>query len=271
MNGIVIGLLAETFVQVGVGQSDDGVDLPVARERATHYPLIPDSGIKGATRQKYETIDRAEAKTLFGQTDDSGSVSLSEGRLLLLPVRSMTGTYRWVTCPHLLERYQRDRKRILRTDREIDRGQFTACQPGTALVQTAQQRLFLEEHVFAGQAAPALVERVAELVSPLIDDDDASSRLAKQLAVISDDEMVWFCDRGLDVRPRNQLDERKRSRNLWYEEALPPDTLLYSTAVPIRGDGLEKLKKMYRDDPYLRVGGNETLGHGWCRVVATSG
>jgi len=53
--------------------------------------------------------------------------------------------------------------------------------------------------------------------------------------------------------------------NLWYEETLPPDTVMYAL---IAGRGQheprETLDALFTEkDPYLQVGGNETVGHGW--------
>jgi CRISPR-associated protein Cmr4 len=68
---------------------------------------------------------------------------------------------------------------------------------------------------------------------------------------------------------------------LWYEETLPPETLLY---VPLmaeksrkKGDEKEAVeickavvedlfKDGAREDLWLQVGGNETVGMGWCAI-----
>ena len=44
----IIGLLAETYIHPGTGQSAGAIDLPVARERVTQYPFVPGSSMKGA-------------------------------------------------------------------------------------------------------------------------------------------------------------------------------------------------------------------------------
>ena len=49
-----------------------------------------------------------DATALFGTQERAGELLVSDARLLLLPVRSLTRSYRWITCPHLLERYRRD-------------------------------------------------------------------------------------------------------------------------------------------------------------------
>ena len=113
MSDAIIGLLAETFIHSGIGRNEGAIDLPVAREAATDYPFIPGSGVKGAV--KAFAMDNGMPDTkhekCFGVHDDAGSLLVSDARLLLLPVRSLSGSYKWVTCGHLLERFSRDLKR----------------------------------------------------------------------------------------------------------------------------------------------------------------
>ncbi len=60
------------------------------------------------------------------------------------------------------------------------------------------------------------------------------------------------------------LDENKKSKNLWYEESLPPDTLMYALLAERNDDsGITDLKTLLENKPYLQTGGNETVGMGW--------
>jgi CRISPR-associated protein Cmr4 len=43
-------------------------------------------------------------------SDHAGSLIVSDANLLLLPVRSVAGTFAWVTSPYLLHRFFRDAK-----------------------------------------------------------------------------------------------------------------------------------------------------------------
>ena len=112
MKTVMLGMLAETPVHVGSGRSLGVVDLPVAREAATDYPVLPGSGLKGALRDLAEQKHDDRVENVFGTQERAGDVLVSDGRLLLLPVRSLSGAYRWATCPHLLERFLRDGKRF---------------------------------------------------------------------------------------------------------------------------------------------------------------
>ena len=59
--------------------------------------------------------------------------------------------------------------------------------------------------------------------------------------LISDDDMKHFALTGLQVNARNELDKRtKTSKNLWYEETIPADSLFYSLIIASpRRDGCE--------------------------------
>ena len=85
---------------------------------------------------------------------------------------------------------------------------------------------------------------------------------------MSDDNFNYFATYALQINARNELDEvTKTSKNLWYEETLPPDSLFYALLLPRRGKekALKDIKQLF-SDPYLQVGGNETVGQGWCVV-----
>src|SRR5690625_4475045 len=110
MNARLLGLLAETPIHVGTANGSGVIDLPVAREAVTDYPVIPGSGLKGALRNLFLNSG-GNVDDLFGRPDRAGALIISDARILLLPVRSLHGAYRWVTSPYILERYMRDARR----------------------------------------------------------------------------------------------------------------------------------------------------------------
>jgi CRISPR-associated protein Cmr4 len=161
MKSIIIGMLAETSVHPGAGRSTGFVDLPVARESITDYPVIVGSSLKGAlrerAREKWKDIEKKtgdktekelskEVAGAFGRQDNAGDLIVSDARLLLLPIRSLTGHYKWATCPYLLERLSRD---ILRCGSEIIKCPkvIKDLKKGTVLAKGTGY-LFLEEREF---------------------------------------------------------------------------------------------------------------------------
>lgn len=261
MNTLLIGLLAETFIHVGGGQSEGVVDLPVAREAVTDYPFIPGSGLKGALLDwaKQHAIDNT--KVLFGEQDNAGQLLFSDARLLALPVRSLHGASRWITCPHLWERYRRDASRIGQDVPKLD----SAPEPGQVLGK-GEGRVILEERGFT--ISGEIPQPVHMALGKLVPHETTRDRLASTLLLLNDKDFIWFTRYGLAVQARNVLDDAtKTSKNLWYEEALPPDSLLYALIGERSFGTLESLTGALRKIPYLQVGGNETVGQGWLALT----
>lgn len=273
MNAILIGMLAETFIHSGIGQALTGPDLPVARERITDYPFIPGSGQKGGWKNwaKEQAGLKNDSERLFGKADSAGTVMFSDARLLLLPVRSLNTAYVWLTCPLLLERLERDINRIggkAASPKSPKEGKYRAAKDGLSGV------LMLEEREFEPEGAhvePEILTLIKKLVPTNI-----QSRLDKQIAIVSDEDFGWFAKYALPVSAHNKLKENKTSDNLWYEETLPPDTVMYVMLVERPNGGnengkpLEDLKKIsekLKHHPYCQFGGNETLGQGWFRMT----
>jgi CRISPR-associated protein Cmr4 len=286
----ILGLLAETPLHPGTGAEEGAVDLPVAREEPFGIPFVPGSGVKGAMREKFwqRTYDdaraggaaddaaqaaaRRAADKHYGATDQAGPLAISDARLLLLPVRSLGRIYRWVTCPYILERLARDHERAKGAAAALP-GRSELPQSDNKneiLLNAAEERCFLEEFDFAGRGDPDKIARIVAIIEPLIACSEARERLPGQLAVVSDSMFEHFARHALPVAAHNVLDARKVSTNLFYEETLPTDSLLYALVAGRGADALQHLDEVLPVNdgpPYLRVGGNETLGQGWCRVA----
>ena len=283
MKTAMLGLLAESPVHPGTGRGKGVVDLPVAREAATDYPVLVGSSLKGALRDKFEagrktqgageSDIRESAAGPFGKPDAAGGLMISDARLLLLPVRSLTESYRWATCPHLIERFRRDlaragvvsRPEIPTVERGEALGSVSAGRAGG--YRTDREWMFLEERQFRVADAPQ--DSLVDAIKNLILHEGTRARVASRLAVIHDHDFSWFARYGLAVQARNVLaDGTKRSVNLWYEETLPPDTVMYALIAARDDDSLGTLQELFpATDPYLQAGGNETVGQGWFAVT----
>lgn len=269
MRTTILGMLAETSVHAGSGRGLGVIDLPVAREAATDYPVIVGSSLKGALLDKArstEVVGEQERARAFGSQDAAGGLLVSDARLLLLPVRSLTTAYFWVTCPHVVERFARDLRRagvdapvaIPKVDKE------------RVSTKGRGPHVFLEERQFA--VAPGIDSSLVDTLKSVIPHPETARRLGDQLAVLHDDDFAWFARYGLAVQARNVLGDRKRSRNLWYEETLPPDTAMYALIAGRRNEDLELLDRLFPEGArYLQTGGNETVGQGWFSVVRLDG
>ena len=276
---LFLTLMAETSIHAGASESEGVVDLPVQREKHNDWPFVAGSGMKGAMRAKAQTIEGLDIKTLFGPdpkdnngSDYAGSLQITDARLLLLPVRSLTGHYRWVCCPALLKRLERDLHRAGRNNvvfnDEVGEGEAL---PGKLLGKTT---LYLEEYAFS------VKDRIAESGLALLKSvlpEDHHDELENKLAVIGNDYFRHLCRAAIPVNAHIAIDsDTKTVRNgaLWYEESLAPDTIMYTMIVVQKSrnskmsaaEGKTAVTEQLFATPYLQVGGNETTGMGWFKV-----
>ena len=199
MKTAMLGLLAETSIHPGAGRGMGVVDLPVARETATDYPVLVGSSLKGALRDK---ADAAQRDLRFGKPEHAGDLLVSDARLLLLPVRSLTGSYRWATCPHLIERFRRDLTRAGLTPAPIV--PVVECK---SVLAAGTGPLFLEERQFT--INDELPDDLVKAIAPLLLHEETQGRLDCRVVVLHDDDFAWFVRYG----PPHPSTQRSRGRH----------------------------------------------------------
>ena len=102
-------LYVETPLHAGTGRGLGTVDLPIQRERTTGYPMVYATGVKGSlravARQKGTpgALTDNELFAVFGPETTgadayAGALSTGDARILLFPVRSLSGVFAWVTA-----------------------------------------------------------------------------------------------------------------------------------------------------------------------------
>lgn len=296
----MLGLLAETSLHAGAGQSVGVIDLPIQREAHTGWPVIFGSGVKGALRAKAEGSKPNWIKAVFGPdtesaSDNAGALLVGDARLLLLPVRSLTSHFRWVTCPALLRRFNADRERLgLGKPADVTVPELPPDSTTALVCEAGGKPLFLEEFRFEKEKAD--LDKLIAALAPLLPVSDAVTRLREQLAIVSDDLFTHLSRYATPVNAHVRLDNggidektgewRPATKTvcngaLWYEETLPPDTLLYVALAAQRSrvagcektaaDILAHVTQELFEKPYLQLGGNETVGMGWCKVARVNG
>lgn len=301
----ILGLLAQTSIHAGTGSNTGVIDLPIQREGHNGYPCVFGSSMKGALRNHaefyYPPIQKDEKFTAHSQVATifgadmrtggnavAGSLMVSDARLLLLPVRSLTSQFKWVTCPDVLKRYQRDAARFGLSVSAID----IQINDEQACMHTGggNTDLFLEEYRFSGceQDLKGIIEDIAQLMQR----DDAKAALEKQLVIVSNDMFAHLCQHATPVNAHIAIESATKTVTggaLWYEETLPPETLLYVGLAANRSrtseqtaaaDILQAVLALFspsqqienkQGKPWIQIGGNETVGMGWCAVSTLKG
>lgn len=284
---LLLGLYAETSLHAGTGQGLGVIDLPIQREAHTGWPCVYGSGMKGALRDRAEQYsddkewiqDAFGPEVINGGAENAGAFMITDARLLLLPIRSLTTHFKWVTCPALLQRFAQDQHRLCGQSCQLPELAITDAQ---ALVYNAQRQahVFLNEFRFQTVEKQTELTSIIEMILPLLGDDNQRSRLETRLVIVSDDIFSHLCQ-ATPVNAHVRLDANKTVVNgaLWFEESLPPDTVLYCGIVASdsrRKDSKLKASDLLNqmnnvvfppDNNYLQIGGNETVGMGWCRVA----
>lgn len=271
-------------LHAGTGQGSGVIDLPIAREKATAIPYLPGSSVKGVLRDK--SGDNDLTKALFGPktenaSDYAGSLQMADARLLLLPVRSLRGTFAWVTSPYVLRRFARDAGDIKLTAPSarsaLDDAQCSIT--SASKLKVNQNLVVLEDLDLTPQAgdADAWAGWLKGRMFPIAD-TEWPNLLSERLCIVSDDVFTFLLSTAIEVIARNRLSENTKTvakGALWYEEALPAETVLYGlTTLSPTG----KIRETHKDDTALlahlnqlssgamQFGGKATIGRGLCRM-----
>lgn len=287
MEARMLFLHALSPLHAGTGQGAGAIDLPVAREKATGLPYLPGSSLKGVLRDACKNGETR--KKVFGPDKDSahehaGSVQFSDQRLLLLPVRSLRGTFAWVTSPYILRRCLRDAENVLLSVKDLKiplPDSIDSCYvPDDGCVITLDdQRVIFEDLDFTtvpDDSACVWAEWIGKRIFP--DDADADWRemLAARFCVVHDDVMGFLLETATEVFARIRLGEAKTVENnaLWYEEALPAETILsglvFATPVKAGPEVVFETLEGLMEKP-LQLGGKATVGRGLCRLRMAGG
>lgn len=282
MDAKLLFLHALSPLHAGTGQGVGVIDLPIAREKATNLPYVPGSSLKGVLRDS--CADDAKRKFVFGpdtaHADESaGAGQFTDQRLLLFPVRSLRGTFAWVTCPLVLRRFLRDAAMA----QANPFAKISAFPPapkedncrvtGKSVIVDAARKVTLEDLRLSVEE-PALPDDWARELGQALFPGDAGWQnvLAERLCLVSDDAFGFLVEMATEVVARIALEpETKtvRSTSLWYEEALPTETVLSGLVVasPPNGDAAEVFDTVGEIiTAPLQVGGSATVGRGLCRL-----
>ena len=258
------------------------IDLPVAREKATNIPYLPGSSLKGVLRDACD--DAQTREDVFGPDTTSGeltsSVAFTDLRLVLLPVRSVSGTLAWITAPYILLRFMRDlmlwNASPVSTIPELNNLDEAAVIPeGSGITHNGQ---VLVEDLDLRARGLDEVAKWAEWLGKQVFPDDPKWQefLAEHICLVHDDVFGFLVNTATEVFARIRLQRESKTvekGGLWYEEALPAETILSGIilASPVRSTPeqvfavLEKLT-----EKPLQLGGN-TVGSGLCRVILRRG
>lgn len=286
-------LRAHSGIHAGVGQEVGTVDLPIQRERVTNFPVIRGPSLKGALRQMAEErLGKDSLVTLlFGPesnaSDHGGALSVGDARLLLFPMRSLAGTFAWLTCPFAVHRLKRDlqdsslhAKCSLGAVPSVRNGQALVCDGSTVVFESRQgqpvkliKMLVVENYGLEAQENKEVSSLAAPLALPGLQADE----IKKRLALVEDSLFQNLVTFGTEVVTRVHLDDQTKTvkkGQLWTEELLPAESVL--VALLVCSDARDEKRSQSSGDLLrclcdtiqgrFQIGGNETVGYGVCHA-----
>lgn len=237
-------------LHVGVGQSAEIIDLPIARLKGSNIPYVPGSAIKGVLREalfagveatddetrsgagqeqdgvqdrtedegrerERKNPEREKLLAIFGPdvsaaNDHAGALVCADARLFALPVRSYKGTFAYVTSPLLLA--------LTRRDLGSDSPSVPELQAGTALVTDDSAleldgKVYLEDldlSIAEGNHACTWAKRLAGVFGSE-DKENERAVFTKRFAIVDDETMTFLWETATQTDTRVRIHPDTRS------------------------------------------------------------
>jgi CRISPR-associated protein Cmr4 len=278
-------------LHAGTGQGASVIDLPIAREKATGLPFLPGSSLKGTLRGLCGDTD--DCKFVFGPDTDnispeSNSASpaqFSDQRLLLLPIRSLAGTFAWVTSPYVLHRFLRDVKEASATQPALSVPSISSeehCHiandnddiKSKIVLDTNPRRVYLEDLDLEPEPSQATREWAIWIGERVFSNSpDWQRMLIERICIVHDNVFNFLIDTATEITARIKLQSESKTvqrGGLWYEEALPTETILSGLLLTItsKASDVERIFRVIDTiaGNTLQLGGKATVGRGICQL-----
>lgn len=275
-----------TPLHVGAGRGVAFVDLPVMREKVTGWPLVPGTAMKGVLRDLFERdeCNRDFVGATFGRAaeraedDRAGALVLTDAHLVLLPAQSYFGTFVYATSSLALRRLARD----------LEQAGVPGVPPvppapagEQALVAKAEAiseggRMFFEDLDFAAVEDPTALAWARFVAGQLFPGRPQDQKeFHARFTILPDSAFDFLSETGTEVQARVRIDDKTKTvagGALWYEESLPPETVLAGLAwcdrVWAEGFTARHILDRVCGRPLVcQVGGKATTGRGRIRCL----
>ncbi len=303
-NAKVMFIYTETSLHCGSGSSLGVVDLPIQRERYTDYPVCQASGVKGVVREWFETNEKYQnnengyknkVKYAFGpdfsdkkEESDAfaGAATFTDARLLIFPVRSLNGVFAYTTSRFALSRLQRDLKMAGVSNSWTIPGDAGDQIVGVldCKIKDKNNKVVLEEYTFnfhPDDSVKAIADWIAKNVIPKGTEYNFwRNKIKTDLIILPDDAFRDFVKLATEVQARIRINNDTKTVDkgaLFYEEALPSDSLLYSIIMAhdaanatFKAEDIMNLLSEI-DGKRLQFGGDTTIGKGIVNVNFLNG
>jgi CRISPR-associated protein Cmr4 len=286
-------LQAITPLHVGSGKGIGFIDMPIIREKVTNWPFVPGSAVKGVLRDHFaqphtppisdEKISAAFGKPGTDITSNAGSLVLTDAHIVSMPIRSLYGTFAYVTSPMVLARLRRDLEaagasNLPQNISSSDDLKVYSTTGSKIVFGNNPARIFFEDLDFTAITNNQDTDRWADYISGKIFSDPAwQTTFKERFAIVSDNTFSFLAVQGSEVSAHIKIDETRKivkRGTLWYEEALPCETILAGIAwcdrVYRKGITQQDIVDTFcPKELNLQIGGKATVGKGRVRCLFT--
>jgi len=241
------------------GTTQEGNLVGIARESHTKYPYIPSSTIRGKLRAMVgeQTLRFRLFGTELAETEqlEQGNIWIGDGLILWFPIPSLSHGVIWVSSPFLLRRCARGKENLLNK----------IPQEYSCNFSNGQNPVYLKDAILPGNELKKW-DNYQEFVP-------VSSGIERVL-VIPDQHCATLIEMSLWRQVKIKLDQHKTvDGGFRYEEAIPPDTLVYftwGTTFQANGKGNQSqqdFQELINNNPIVQIGGQESLGRGFVQII----
>jgi len=294
-------LQAISPLHVGAGKGVGFIDMPVMREKVTNWPFVPGSAVKGVLRDHFTQIKEKETdqskkkvleeqiKAAFGEAgrdpeSNAGSLVFTDAHIVCMPIRSLYGTFAYVTSPMVLARLKRDLESTGGTNVpaniSIDNDETVLTSKAPKIVH--DNMIFFEDLDFPVKSTDPNADLWAVYLSKKIYPSDVTwqTTFNERFAIVSDNTFTFLAMQGSEVSAHIKIDDARKivkKGALWYEEALPSETILAGIAwcdrVYRKGVTENDIHTTFCGNELknIQIGGKATVGKGRARCLFTQG
>lgn len=244
---IVKLVILKCLTNLHVGNGDINyniVDNEVEKDSVTNYPTIHSSGVKGALRSflnhSLNDDKKGYVKQWFGseETTQNGKIKVLSAQIMAIPLRASIGdaAYYLTTTKTMMESYR-----------------------------NLQNALVFEDVL---QDEP--INQTNEIQAEGFINMSSTVKFCEEELWIAEDEDMRNVE--LPIIARNHLDDGGRSKNLWYEEVVPHESIFFFPVLVEDSD--KELMDEFVNNVSGRViqfGGKASIGYGLCKVTVVGG
>ncbi len=257
-SNLILGY-AVTPIHVGAGRTPGIVDLPFQRD-SIGYPIVYGSSFKGVLKSFLINRNKADiAKCFFGAEPDEDSKTISKYIItdmlpVIYPVASIEEGYLYITTEYLLSRAE-----------DI----VSSVSPSFNLYNEDEQKQNNQINLLTGSAVPSRTIKPNQQINDL----GSLIRSKGKVYVFGSDIGLQFVESALIRVARNVLDKSsKTSKNLWYEEYVPPGTVFVGGIIdtPRPNSFCKELSTNFQNEfnnQAIFLGGKESIGKGLIKLL----